>query len=134
MIDYNYSELAQNTVEFLKPYLLAAGGKLAQDGLSAAREKVFGWLKSKFIKPAQSGALEGVAKDPHDPEAMGDLQFLIQRALEQKKDFRKKLLELLPKEILPPGIVQTANATGDNSDIVQNTGSGSNINIHRGIS
>ena len=129
MIDY--SELAQKTVEFLKPSLLAAGGKLAQDGLSAAREKVFGWLKSKFIKPAQSGALEVATQAPHDPDALESLQHQLQRALEQQEEFRQELLALLPKEILPPGIVQTANVTGDNNLTGLNTGSGNSINIQR---
>ncbi len=102
MTDINYGELAHNTVEFLKPYLIAAGGKLAQDGLNAAREKVFGWLKSKFIKPAQSAALEVAAQAPHDPDALESLQHQIQRPLEQQEEFRKELLALLPKEILPP--------------------------------
>jgi len=131
MTDYNYSELAGKTVEFLKPYFVAAGGKLAQDGLNAAREKVFGWLKGKFIKPAQSGALEVATKAPNDPDALESLQHQIQRALEQQEQFRKELLAHLPKEILPPGIVQTANVTGDNNVTAQSTGSGSSINIQR---
>jgi hypothetical protein len=131
MIMTEYNELARATVDFLKPVLIAAGGKLAQDGLNAAREKFFGWLKSKFIKPAQSGALDVAAKAPHDPDALDSLQYQIQRALEQQEDFRKELLAQLPKEILPPGISQTANATGDSNVIAQNTGSGSSINIQR---
>jgi hypothetical protein len=131
MSDCNYSELARNTVEFLKPYFIAAGGKLAQDGLNTAREKVFGWLKSKFIKPAQSAALEVATQAPHDPDALESLQHQIQRALEQQEEFRKELLAHLPKEILPPGIVQTANVTGDNNVTAQSTGSGSSINIQR---
>ncbi len=120
------TELAQTTVQFLKPYLVAAGGKLAQDGLNAAREKVFGWLKSKLIKPAQSGALDLAAKSPHDPDALESLQHQIQRALEHQEEFRKELLTLLP-----PGISQTANVTGDSNVIAQSTGSGNSINIQR---
>ena len=131
MTDSNYSELAHNTVEFLKPYLIAAGGTLAKGGLNAAREKVLGWLKGKLIKPAQSGALEVATKTPHDADALDALQHQILRALEQQEDFRKELLALLPKEIIPPGIVQTANITGDNNVIAQNTGTGSTINIQR---
>jgi len=131
MTDYNCSELARTTVEFLKPYFLATGGKLAQDGLNAAREKVVGWLKSKFIKPAQSGALNVATQAPDDPEALESLQHQIQRALEQQEDFRKELLAHLPKEILPPGVAQTANVTGDNNVAGQNVGSGNSIIIQR---
>lgn len=120
------TELAHTTVEFLKPYLVAAGGKLAQDSLNAAREKVFGWLKSKFIKPALSGALDLAVKSPQDPDALESLQHQIQRALEHQEEFRKELLALLP-----PGISQTANVTGDSNVIAQSTGSGNSINIQR---
>src|SRR5687768_6895559 len=109
----DYTELARATVEFLKPYFVASGGKLVQDSLSAAREKVFGWLKSKFNKPAQSGALEEAAQAPQDAGALEALQLQIRRALEQHEEFRKELLERLPKEILPPGITQTANVSGN---------------------
>jgi hypothetical protein len=121
----DYTELARVTVDFLKPYLLAAGGKLVKDSLSAAREKAFNWLKTKFTKPAQSAALEEAAQSPQDAGAMEALQFQIRLALEKQEDFRKELLELLPKEI-----VQTANVTGNENVTVQSTGSG-NINIQR---
>ena len=126
----DYTELARATVDFLKPYLAAAGGKLAQDSLSAAREKVFGWLKSKFTKPAQSGALEEAAQAPQDAGALEALQLQIRRALEQQEEFRKELLERLPKEILPPGLTQTANVSGNANVTIQSAGSGS-INVQR---
>jgi len=126
----DYPALAQATVDFLKPYLVAAGGKLAQDSLGVAREKVFGWLKSKFTKPAQSGALEEAAQSPQDAGALEALQLQIRRALEQQEEFRKELLEHLPKEVLPPGITQTANVTGNANVTIQSAGSG-NINVQR---
>lgn len=131
MTEQNCVELAHTTVEFLKPYLIAAGGKLAQDSLSAAGGKVFDWLKSKFTKPAQSAALGVAAQAPHDPDALESLQHQIQRALEQQEEFRDELLARLPKEIIPPGIVQTINVTGDQNAVAQNTGSGNTINIQR---
>jgi hypothetical protein len=127
-----YEELAHATVEFLKPYLIAAGGKLAKEGLDAAREKVFGWLKTKFIKPAQSGALEEAVQSPQDAGAIEALQLQIRRALEQQEEFRKELLERLPKEIIPPGFAQTANVTGNDNDVVQIKGSGNTTSISRG--
>jgi hypothetical protein len=126
----DYTELARATVDFLKPYLAAAGGKLVQDGLSAAREKVFGWLRNKFTKPAQSGALEEAVQSPQDASALEALQLQIRRALEQQEEFCKELLERLPKEILPPGIAQCANVTGTANVVIQSTGSGT-INVQR---
>jgi hypothetical protein len=131
MTDQNCLEVARSTVEFLKPYLVAAGGKVAQDSVDAVREKLFGWLKSKFIKPAQSAALDVAIKEPNDLEALESLRHQIQRALEQQEEFRKELLAHLPQEILPTGIVQTATVTGDNNVTAQSTGCGNSINIQR---
>ena len=125
----DYTELARVTVEFLKPYLAAAGGKLVADGLSAARESVFGWLKSKFTKPAQSSALDDATQSPQDASALEALQLQIRRALE-REEFRQELIERLPKELLPPGISQTSNVTGDGNVVVQSTGQG-NISVRR---
>lgn len=121
----DYAKLAAETVGFLKPYIIAAGGKLAKDSLHAAREKVFGWLKSKFTKPVQTAALEEALQSPQDAGAFESLQLQIRLALEKQEDFRKELLELLPKEI-----VQTADVTGNANVTIQTTGSG-NINIQR---
>jgi hypothetical protein len=124
MTDYNCIELARNAADFLKPYLIAQGGKLVNDGLSATREKFFGWLKSKFTKPAQSSALDVAVKSPHDEEAIESLRHQIQRALEQDLQFRKELLE-----ILPPSVAQTATITGNDNKSAQVSGSGNTVNI-----
>ena len=124
----DYAQLAQNTVEFLKPYLAAGGGLLAKEGLSAAHKALFGWLKGRFTKPAQSAALDEAVQTPKDSGALESLQLQIRRALEQQEDFRKELLERLPNEFHPQ-TVQTANVTGDHNKIVQNKGDGNNISI-----
>jgi len=72
----DYNALAAAAMEFLKPCLLAQGGRLVEDGLSAARKKLFDWLKSKFTSRAQSGALEDAAQSPHDDKVMESLQIL----------------------------------------------------------
>lgn len=124
----NYSQLAQNTIEFLKPYLLAEGGNLAKEGLSAAHKKLFGWLKSRLTKPAQGGALAEAVQSPQDAGALEALQLQIRRALEQQEDFRKELLERLPKEFHPQ-TTQTMNVTGDNNKSGQISGTGNSMSI-----
>ena len=124
----DYFQLAHNTMEFLQPYLVTEGGKLAKEGLSAAHERLFGWLKNKFTKPAQSGALEEAVQSPKDAAALEALELQIRRALEQQEEFRKELLQRLPKEFHPT-ISQTANVTGDQNKTVQSTGSGNTISI-----
>lgn len=123
----DYSQLAHNTIKFLKPWLLAEGGKVAKEGLTAAHEKLFGWLKSRFSTPAQSGALAEAVQSPQDAGALEALQLQIRLALEQQEEFRMELLERLPNEFQQSN--QTMNQTGDNIKGIQNTGSGNTINI-----
>jgi hypothetical protein len=127
----DYTELARATVEFVKPYLAAAGTGLVQDGLGEARRRIIGWLKSKFTKPAQTGALAEAEASPEDAGAIEALQLQLRRLLEQQEALRQELLELLPKELHPPGTTQTSNQSGDHNVGVQNTGSGNNIHIQR---
>ena len=123
------AEIARVTVAFLTPYFVAAGSKLVEDGLSAAREKVGAWLKSKFTKPSQTAVVEVAVQSPHDADAQEALQHQIRRALEEDESFRKELLELLSKEV-KQRITQTANVTGNGNVVPQNAGSG-NINVQR---
>lgn len=81
------------------------------------------WLKSQFTRPAQAVALEEALQAPQDTGAIETLQLQIRRALEQE-DFRREFLELLPKEVHPPGITQTATTTGNDTITIQNAGSG----------
>ncbi|MFZ2642233.1 MAG: hypothetical protein WA117_14640 [Verrucomicrobiia bacterium] len=120
----DYAAIAQVTVAFLTPYFVVAGGKLVEDSLSAAREKVVSWLKSKFTKPAQTAAVEVAAKAPHDADALEALQHQIQLALERDEAFRKQLLELLPEEV-KQGISQSMHVSGNGNVSIQSTGSGS---------
>jgi len=133
----DYTQLAQETVNFLKPYLIvgggklvAAGGKLVDDGMNAAREKLLGWLKGKLVKPSQSAALEDAVQTPQDDDAMEALQLQIKLALKNQEEFRKELLEILPKEIVQT-INQTATVTGHANKLGQigGSGSGNSVNI-----
>ncbi len=124
----DYSQLAYNKIEFLKPYLAAEGGALAKEGLSIAHKKLFDWLKGKFTKPAQNGALAEAVQTPQDAGALEALQLQIRRALEQQEEFRKELLERMPKEFHPQ-TTQTINVTGDNNKSGQISGTGNSINI-----
>ena len=110
---------------FLKPHLVAAGARMVDDGLSVARAKFFDWLKGKFTKPAQSGALEEAAQAPQDEGALEALTIQIRRSLEQSEEFRRELQELLPK-----GVVQTATVSGSGQVVIQSAGSG-NISVQQ---
>ena len=124
----DFSALACSTVEFLKPHLLVAGGKLAADGLSAAREKLFSWLKEKFTRPAQAGALEEATAAPEDATNLEALTLQIRKALEQDETFRRELAALLPKENQPGFSQNIGTVSGDNNKLGQAQG-GSTIHI-----
>ena len=62
---------------------------------------------------------------PQDAGALEALQLQIRRALEQQEEFRKELLEILPREVLPRSLGQTATVTGDDNILIQSAGSGS---------
>jgi hypothetical protein len=126
----DYAALSQATVAFLTPYFLNATGKLIEGGLDAAREKTVAWLKSKFTKPAQVGALEVAAKAPGDADALEALRHQVERALQHDEAFRKELIEMLPEEAIPPDIAQNMSISGSGSIGVQSAGSG-NIVIQK---
>lgn len=67
-------------------------------------------------------------QSPQEDGALEALKLQIRRALEQQEEFRKELLERLPKEFHPQ-ITQAVNATGENIKIVQNKGDGNTISI-----
>jgi hypothetical protein len=124
----DYTALAHAGVVFLTPYLAKAAGKLVDTGLDAGREQLWNWLKGKFTKPAQSGALQLAAKTPDDAEALDALRYQLERALQQDAAFRKELEELLPREVVKAA--QNMSISGNNNVGVQNAGGGS-VNIRR---
>ena len=126
-MDLNCADLARAAVAFVAPKLAAAGGKLVEDGLTAARERVWDWLQRRLTRPAQSAAVTAAAQSPADAAALQDLQTLLQSALEQQAELRRELLALLP-EPAKSGLSQTAHVTGNANVTIQSTGSG-NISV-----
>jgi hypothetical protein len=124
----DYSQLAQSTVDFLKPVLVAEGGKIAAAGVGAAGKELLSWLKGRFTKPSQHAVLEEAVQSPEDSGALEALQLQIRLALERQEEFAKDLLERLPKEFRPQ-TAETMIVIGDNNKGVQNTGSGNTISI-----
>ena len=122
----DYAELAGASVSFLKPQLVAAGAKLVDDGLSAARAKLFDWLKGKFTKPAQSGVLEEAVQSPQDAGALETLQLQIRRALEQSEEFRRELLERLPPAFAQT-VKQTSIVNGSGNQVIQIAGQNNKV-------
>jgi hypothetical protein len=129
-----FSELAQQVVEFVKPHVLAAAGKLVADGVSEARQHagaLFGWLKQKLTRPADAGALAGVEQDPTDQANWQDLADQLRKALERDEAFRQELLSRLLPDLPTSTTRQTAATVGDHNVTIQSTGNAANIRVNK---
>ena len=102
----DYGALAHQTIEFLKPVLAAAGGKIVKDKAG----EIWEWLKSQFIaKPAAAAALNEVEQTPTNEDNWEALMVQIKKALKEDEGFGKRLVELLPKEVTERAISQKAD-------------------------
>ena len=122
----DYGALAHQTVEFMKPFLTAAGEKIAQNQAG----KLWDFLKGRFTKPAASGALQEVEQAPEEEDNWEALKIQLKRALKEDETFRKELVGLLPKEVMDAAVTQTATTIGNNNITSQLSGSGS-IQVNR---
>jgi hypothetical protein len=111
----DYGALAHQTIEFLKPVLAAAGGKIVKDKAG----EIWEWLKSQFTKPAAAAALSEVERAPTNEDNWEALMVQIKKALKEDEGFGKRLVELLPKEVTERAISQKADITGDANVIAQ---------------
>jgi hypothetical protein len=122
MIPLDYGALAHQTIEFLKPVLAAAGGKIVKDKAG----EIWEWLKSQFTtKPAAAAALNEVEQTPTNEDNWEALMVQIKKALKEDEGFGKRLVELLPKEVTERAISQKADITGNSNITAQSAGSGS---------
>lgn len=126
----DYGEMAKQSVEFLKPLFAAAGGNMVKDGLEAARQKLYEWLKSRFTRPAQSGALQEAVEEPEKDVNWEALLVQVRKALEDDNSFADDLQKLLPEEARRGReVVQQQNLSGGAKGI-QNVGEGNTITIN----
>jgi hypothetical protein len=122
MIPLDSGALAQQTVEFLKPVLVAAGGKIVKDKAG----EVWDWLKSQFTtRPAAAAALDEVEQTPANEDNWEALMVQIKKALKEDEGFGKRLVELLPKDVIERAISQKADIKGNKNITAQSAGSGS---------
>jgi hypothetical protein len=124
-MDPNYAELANNLVEHLKAVgpLLARGiGRAAGGKMFEKATGVLTWLRGKFTRPADLGALEQIEQDPSNPDNWDDLGDRIRRALERDPDFREEFMAIIPSEFRAPYNIQTAITIGNGNVTIQNQG------------
>jgi hypothetical protein len=129
MIDIN--QLAQGLTSFLAPlipYLTIAGNKIAEDVGSATWEqaqKIWGKLHPKIVsKPAANEAIQDVAANPQDANAISALQWQLKKLLTDDPNLAKDL-QTLYTEGLEAGVIQ--NISGNNNvvagrDLLHNVG------------
>ena len=89
----DYTEIADQVVELLKPILAASPGAAA----SAAGTALWDWIKSRFTRPAAVEAVREVEQNPAGDANWEVLKLQIRKALEDDEVFRKELLKILPK-------------------------------------
>jgi hypothetical protein len=124
----DYAELARQTVEFIKPCLVSNGGALV---VGVGANALYDWLKRAFTKPAAVGAFAEAVQSPTNELNLEALRLQIRKALEEDETFRKGLLEHLPKDMANSFLQQNAHVAGDNNVTIQNTGSGSTIQVNQ---
>ena len=95
----DYTEIANQVVEFLKP-VLGAGPGVAT---SAAGSASWDWIKTRLTRPAAVEAVREVEQNPAGDTNWEVLKLQIRKALEEDEVFRKELLKIVPKEFSSPG-------------------------------
>jgi hypothetical protein len=101
--------LAKEAVTFLAPflpYLLKAGEGLAEEAGKKLGEQAGGgaWDKAKAlwgrlrpkveVKPAAQEAIQDVAKDPHDEDALAALRLQLKKIFTEDEDLAQKVFKL----------------------------------------
>jgi len=126
------SELANQALQFLKPHMLAVGGKLADQALAKAGPeagKVYGWLKSKLTRPTAVTALQQATAAPNDEQNWDDLRHQLETLL-QDESLRKELAALLPTASVST-TNQAINQSGSQNAAAQVAGNRNSVNINR---
>ena len=94
MLPLDYGVLAHQTIEFLKPVLAAAGGKIVKDESG----EIWQWLKSHFsTKPAAAVAIHKIEQTPTDGDNWEALTVQIKKALKEDEGFAKRLVLVISK-------------------------------------
>ena len=127
------TDLANQTLTFLKPHLLAAGGTLAEQALAKAGAevaKVYGWLKSKLTRATAATALQQTTAAPQDEQNWDDLRHQLETLLKDEA-LHKELAALLPKDGGVRTTTQTIDQSGSQNAAAQIAGHRNSVNINR---
>jgi len=136
----DYTEFAKNVVEYLQAagpvvgtgvatgFGTGVGKAVGEKGFEKSRS-LLTWLRNKFTRPADRGALDQFEQDPSDPGNCRDLMDQLRKALERDPAFQNELMALLPDDFPAPRTTQISTTIGDGNIAIQNTGDSSNISI-----
>lgn len=129
-----WQELAEQATAYLKPYLLAAGGKVAGDALQAGSRKVaefYDWLKSQLTGPTAAAVIQELDEEPGDETNWQTLALQLQKRLQQDETFRQELCSRLPSDITQTDSHQTQTLQGNDNVQIQSRGDGGNFQINQ---
>jgi hypothetical protein len=121
-----YAEIAQQTVNALSPYLLAAAGKTAEYVRTEATEALYNWVSNKLTREDAASALKK-AEIEADEINIDILRLQIQKELTNDEEFRNGLIEALADVEKQGSVSLHVEVTGDKNKVVE--ASGSNIHI-----
>jgi hypothetical protein len=123
----DYTAMAMAVIAFLQPYVLKGGAAMAKGTLGEAGKEVWGWLKTKFTKPAQQEAVKELEAAPQDETNWEALKVQLVKALRDDEAFRRELEARLPEPV-KQSISQQMTISGTGNVGIQNAGSG-NVSI-----
>lgn len=119
--------LAATTVSLLTPLLQKALEKGAEEAGKSVMTSVLDGLKKRLSHAGAKEALEDLEREPDSKAAQGALEMQLRKALQADPDLVSFLREWAAESAQKAGISQSATLTGDNSKIVQITGSGNSV-------
>lgn len=121
------SAVAASVVSLLSPLFHKALEKGAEEVGKSAAGSVLESLKKRLTHAGAKEALEDLSQEPDNKAAQGALEMQLRKALQADPELATFLKQWTQESIQKAGISQVATLTGDNSKIVQITGSGNAV-------
>ena len=117
-------ELAQQTLDFVQPYLLVLASKVPEGTATQAGKAIFDWLKSKLTTPAAVEVLKEAEAAPQEAANLKGLAVQIEKLCKDPA-MAAELGGLLTAH----GAVQSDTILGDGNKTAKAIGSNIRINI-----
>ncbi len=125
----NFTELAQEATQYLRPELLLFAGKAVEGAATESGKQVVNWFRERLTSKSAAAVLEDAGEHPEDDRRVLALQQQIEILLKDSEQFRTELQVLLAREPKQTSVRQVATAVGNNNKMAQASGKNNTINI-----